>query len=287
MNELKIAPVEGYEDYDNSGTTFIDAVEGLQADVKAAREDFNEMEYAMYLNANHRAWYKAGHRSKYAADNDFASINDQTVQDTELKIIWVPNMGNHKFMWIAKPGSIQCLENLPGEMFNIKFQQDMEAVKSWSRWKEGTSADYAGKPKADLAELSADNFQTQEIFVNKPSVDLADGATTANANNGFWFISVANTGTTAITNITNKKAGTAYIIECGNTTNATTVAKSGFFSEITAAYNPTAVGDYLMVYWDPAADSGNGKFYELERRVGGTRTINKATQPNVVGNGGR
>ena len=69
------------------------------------------------------------------------------------------------------------------------------------------------------------------------------------------------------------------MFECGSLTNATTIAKSGKFSEITAAYTPTAVGDYIML----VLNADKTKFLELERMVGGTRTINAALQPNVPG----
>ena len=82
----------------------------------------------------------------------------------------------------------------------------------------------------------------------------------------------------ALTDITGAKAGVAYIIECGSTTNATTIAKADKFSTITEAYTPTAVGDYIMVILNSA-----GKFLELERQVGGTRTVNALVQPNLPG----
>ena len=54
--------------------------------------------------------------------------------------------------------------------------------------------------------------------------------------------------------------------------------KSGKFANLTAAFNASEVGDYIMVILD-----NDGNFRELERCVGGKRTINKALQPNVPG----
>lgn len=56
------------------------------------------------------------------------------------------------------------------------------------------------------------------------------------------------------------------------------IAKSGKFDSITDAFTATAVGDYIMVIL-----GSDGKFRELERCVGGKRTINKELQPNVPG----
>ena len=71
------------------------------------------------------------------------------------------------------------------------------------------------------------------------------------------------------------KAGVAYIIECGSTENATTIAKSDKFADITEAYTPTKEGDYIMVILN-----SKGELPELERQVGGVR-VNAALQPNI------
>lgn len=112
----------------------------------------------------------------------------------------------------------------------------------------------------------------------KPSVKLDADAVTADASKGFWFVTGTNTGTKDLTSIDKAKKGVAYIIECGDTTNVTSVQKSGNFDSIESAWTPTAVGDYIMVKLD-----SKNKFIELERCVGGTRTINVKAQPNVPG----
>ena len=124
-----------------------------------------------------------------------------------------------------------------------------------------------GKPFTSKAELVANNFELQEIFMNKPVSTVAADATTLDANNGFWQMTQDNGAARNLTDISNAKEGTAYIIECNGTTNATTVNKAGKFNQIRVDYTPTAVGDYLMVVYDKTDD----KFYELERCVDGTR----------------
>ena len=128
------------------------------------------------------------------------------------------------------------------------------------------------------AALAANNYEWQQIFINKPCVSLAADAVKPDADNGFWFLTDANTQATAITDIDNAKAGVAYIIECGSATNASTIAKSGKFANIKSAWEPSAVGDYIMVILN-----SEGKFLELERQVGGTRTVNADLQPNIPG----
>lgn len=279
INEYKILPFDDAELATYASDTMLSVVESFVAKIREVVEDFNESDYAIYLNKNHRQWYKDKYRSTYAADNDFARVNDTTVQDTDIRIIWVPNMGSHKLIVAAKPGNFQCLEYLPGEMLNIQFEQEMETVKAWSLWKEGFSASYVGKPFASLALLQANDYDLQEVFCNKPATALDADDTTADTTVNWWFTTIANSGATALTDFSSAKEGVAYVLECGSLTNATTIAKSGKFSEITAAWTPTALGDYIMVVYD----STTSKFFELERRVAGTRTINEDKQPNIIG----
>lgn len=115
--------------------------------------------------------------------------------------------------------------------------------------------------------------------MNTPAVLLSDGATALDGSKGFWFRTDANTAPTALTDITNPEPGVGYILEIGDANNPTSIAKSGKFSEITAAFNPTKVGDNILLVMNVAGD----KFFELERTEAGVRKINTELQPNVPG----
>ena len=284
IHENKLMPLAdaAFADYSNTGTEMIDTVEAFVERVKEVYPGDVE-ELVVKLNKNHKSWYKSGYRQKYSADGDFASVVDNKLQDMDVKIVWVPNMGNHKFIEMSKPGNFQCLENLPGEMLKIKFDEKMESVQAWSIWKEGFSASFVGRAFTTPALLAANDFKLQEVFVNKPIFDLADEDATLDAANGIWQKTINNAAGTNIADITSAKEGEAYIIECGGLTNASTVNKAGKFADILETFTPTVLGDYLMVVYDATDD----KFYELERTVAGTRSINKALQPNAPGNGGR
>jgi len=277
INEYKILPFDdsAYADYDGTDTVFVDLVEAFVEEIRQILPSL--MGYSIYLNKNHKPWYASGYRKKYGTDMDFKG-QEETVKDDGLPIIWVPNMGQLKFVWIAQPGNIQKLENMPGEMTKISFEQRMHVIWAWSVWKEGTSANYSGKKFDTLAALTANGRGDQVIFVNKPVTNLAADATAPDASSNFWFKTIANTAATAITTINNAKAGVAYIIECGHLTNKTTIAKADEFLDITAAWTPTVVGDYIMVILNSVGDG----FFELERRVGGMRSINSELQPNVT-----
>ncbi len=96
--------------------------------------------------------------------------------------------------------------------------------------------------------------------VSSTAVAFAANATAPDvvALGGYSFITVANSGATAITTLTNAVTGKVYTIYGGSSTNATTIANSGNFV-LTAAMTLNA-GTWIML--QKAADA---KFYEINR----------------------
>lgn len=281
MHENTLLPHsdEAYNDY--TETTFLDAVIEFVKDVKGTLDEDIDLEgFAIYLNKNHRDWWIANCRTKYGKDLDFTGPMSyvNVVPDMGIPIKWVPNLGQSKLIHMQEPNNLQCLEFVPGEMLSFKLQEFMEMVMAWSTWKEGFTASFVGRHFSSKAELEANAYSLQRIFCNKPSTIVEADITTITAGNQFWFITSDNTKATALTDISGAKKGVVYLIECGNSSNATTIPKSGKFATITAAYTPTKVGDYIMVTLNSA-----GTFIELERCIGGVRTINKELQPNIPG----
>ena len=277
-NKLLLHDDSTYNSY--SKTDMLDAVKEFIGDViSKCTEDMDLDQHVLYLNKMHQTWWTECIRTAYGKDTDFNGPNSylNIVPDTQIRIKWLPYLGQMPLMFLDIPGNIQFLEDKPGEMLGMSLESFMELVRGWSVWKEGCSASFTGRNFSSYADLLANNYEWQQIFMNKPSVKLAADATTANAQTGFWIETIANTAATTLTDITNAKAGVAYIIECGDTTNATKIAKSGKFSEVTA-WTPTKKGDYIMVILNK-----DGKFVELERQVNGVRTIVKALQPNIPG----
>ena len=281
IHEFKILPHddEAYRGYTDAD--MLDAVQDFVADIiTSCTEDMDIDNHVLYLNKTHQPWWIKNVRAKYGKDIDFTGPDSYkyVVPDTNVHIIWLPYLGQLPLMFMDVPGNIQFLEYVPGEMLSIKVKEDMELVKAWSTWKEGCSASFTGRRFDSLDKLKANNYEWQQIFMNKPAVDMEADATTVDASKGFWQITVANTAAKAITDITNAKAGVAYIIECGSTENATTIAKAGKFADITEAYTPTKVGDYIILILN-----SKGNFLELERQVAGVRKVNAALQPNIPG----
>ena len=258
--------------------TFLPAVQEFIADVRASiTEDMDLDNHVVYLNKNHQAWWIKNVRSTYGKDTDFTGPMGalSVVPDTTMRIIWLPYLGQTPFMMLHEPGNIQFLEFVPGEMLSVKMQENMEQVRAWSVWKEGTSASFTGRRFSTKDEMDKSNYEWQQIFINLFAATITDKV---DGNNGFWQVTDSTTTLTTITDIENAKAGVAYCIECGDKTKLPEIAKSGKFDSITAAFTATAVGDYIMVIL-----GADDKFRELERCVGGKRTINKELQPNVPG----
>ena len=99
-------------------------------------------QHVIYLNNLHQTWWKEGCRARYGKDLDFTGPDSylNVVPDTTLHIKWLPYLGQSCLMFLDIPGNIQFLEYIPGEMMAFKAKDDMEMVKCWSTWKEGTAA---------------------------------------------------------------------------------------------------------------------------------------------------
>lgn len=220
----------------------------------------NPAEYTVYVNAKHMPWYKAWYKENYGQLANFSGV-EFTVPNHENPIVFVPAMGNIPFIFASIPGNIQPLENVPGEAYKVGFQQDLESVWAYSYWKDGAGSIFSGVPRKSLAELEAADYADQIIFMNWPAVEVAADATTVDAKKGIIFRTGENTKATALTDIVNAREGVIYRIEAGAAANATSIAKDGKFSEISAAWSPTAAGEYIKLYYDAETQ----KFHDVAR----------------------
>lgn len=274
--DIKPHTDEEYRSYTQA--TMLPAVQEFIADVRSSvTEDMDIDQHVLYLNKNHQAWWIKNVRATYGKDTDFAgpmgALN--VVPDTTTHIIWLPYLGQLPFMMLHQPGNIQFLEYVPGEMLSMKMQEQMEQVRAWSTWKEGCSASFTGR-RFDTKKAMDDNaWEWQQIFINLFAATITDKV---DAANGFWQLTGDTTTEDTYTDVTGAKAGVAYCIEAGVAEHLPKIAKSGKFAKISDAFTASAVGDYIMVIL-----GGDGNFRELERCVGGKRTINKELQPNVPG----
>lgn len=274
--KMQLIADAAYSTYDS--TDFLDTVLAFLAKFVDIIGDDEMDQYTLVLNRKHKPWWIQNVRTNYGKDTDFAGTKSGMVPDYELPIYWMPAMGDNLFMFLCKPGNVQCLENLPGEMTALKFETDFEDVLVRSRWKEGTSAAFVGKKFTTKALLEANLYENQQIFMNKPALALVDDSVTLDATKNFWFVSIANTTAgKKILEVASAKKGQVYIIECGSTVNPQSIDKAAKFANITAAWTPSAVGDYIMVILNDAET----EYRELERCVAGVRTVNALVQPTL------
>jgi hypothetical protein len=278
VHQYDIKPHASDEYRSYAQATMLAAVQEFIADVRSSiTEDMDLDQHCIYLNKNHQAWWIKNVRATYGKDTDFSgpmgALN--IVPDTTVRIIWLPYLGQLPFMMLHQPGNIQFLEFVPGEMLSMKMQEQMEQVRAWSTWKEGCSASFTGLRFDTKKAMDDNNYEWQQIFINLFAATIVDKL---DANKGFWLTTGSTTTQDTYTDIENAKAGVAYCIECGDKTHLPKIAKSGKFANLTAAFNASEVGDYIMVIL-----GNDGNFREMERCVGGKRTINKALQPNVPG----
>jgi len=266
FEEKKLLPFDDSALADYSASDFGDVVIAFVEKIMTIQPELGKT-MTIYLNATHAPMYRKWYRSTFGKDMDFEGEEKNKVPYHDNVIKWVPNMGNLKFMFATIDGNIELLQNVPGEEYNVKFERQLEEVLAYSYWKEGASVGYAGKAFASLANLIANACEGQYVFMNWPVIEIDADETTpsvkdvSGADLGFLLKTGANTKATAITDILGAKAGVVYRIECGSTTNATNIAKSGKFSEISAAWQPSAVGQYLKVYYNP----DDSKFIEVDR----------------------
>lgn len=254
--DRKVLPFmsEDLADYDKSniGDTIEAFMDAIAERVK------NPGQYTVYVNAKHKPWFKAWYTSTYGTNADFSGVQFK-VPNHDNPIVFVPGMKNLKLIFATIPGNIQLLENVPGERNKMRFQQDLEEVWVCSYWKEGAGATYSGKKYGTLDELKAADASDQIIFMNWPMADVEADATAIDGKTDMFFRTGVNTKATALADITNAREDVIYRIEIGDATYPTTIAKSGKFDQLTAAWSPTKAGEYIKLYCK------DGKFYDVER----------------------
>jgi len=211
--------------------------------------------YVLYMNQKHIPWYLRGYEAANGTKLDYNGAKLEVKHYALDAIIGVPNMGNSCQMWITLPGNIELYEMAAGEMAAFYFQQDLDELLVMSVWKEGVGAYMVGKKNGEKKD--------QYIFLNDPFTALAANATTADATVNSYFKTIANVSSApTFTDFTGKSEGIVYKLVSGSATYPTVTAKTNLFSNVDA-WIPTAVGDYLEVYWNATTS----KYVEVARLV--------------------
>jgi hypothetical protein len=257
----KLLPFSEEELADYNATNMVEVVEAFFSRVNEVVPSLGV--FQLLLNEKHRPWFTASYRKKYGKDLDFSG-NTISVPDFSCPILFVPNLGTLKLMILQVPGNIQLLENIPGEMYAIYFERRLEELLAMSVWKEGVSASHVGIAFNSLAELKANNYKLQQIFMNYPAIHLENGATGFDLAKSLIFVTGANAAATTLdaAAILNPTAGLVFKVECGDATatKATKITNGGNFN-LTANWTPAVVGAWIKLVYNAETE----KFDEVAR----------------------
>lgn len=215
----------------------------------------NNGQITAYVSDQILHWYKERHKALYGTHMDYVRGEGKLLfRDCVLESI--PNMGSsQRIIWTYK-GNIILLEDKPGEMAKVNLEQEDRTLKAWSDWKEGIDFLMVGKEWSNLDDA---DYEHQMVWVNDidlPSthfIAMEADDTTPSVKEHTSLVSVANTQATAITDIDDMEVGDKVILKCGSDTNAITIAKSGNFSNMSAAWTPDK-GDTITLYKRAADD---------------------------------
>lgn len=245
IRQNRVLPFDSIGTYD--ADTMLDTVEAFADEVAKAHGGLDDMK--IYLNKRHQRWYIRAYREKYGKDADFTGANAQLVDLDPASLVWLPNMKENDFIMFAmEPGSIELLEDKPGEMLAFDFTPEFEGVAVKSRWKEGAHAVKAGAPFKTVAELKADNYEHQFLFVNNPASALTIAATVNLSGNTLFTISQAAGESPATAITTANGVATDRVITLVASAAGVELKKSGAFSKIDSDFVAGAKGDYIEVY---------------------------------------
>ncbi len=218
----------------------------------------------LYMSTDALSDYHTNLETLYGLNQDYKGGIDYVKEYPSVKIVAIPGMAPSKRLVWTVEGNISLFEDKADEMLNFNMEQQDWRLKVWSNWRESVWAYMVGRKYASAAEMPGD-YSTQMIFCNdvdEPAdffVSMDANDTTPSVLNHTSLISVANTVATVITDLDDCAVGQQVILKCGNATNPITIAASGKFSLLTAAWTP-AVGDKLYL-----KKRSDGKFIEIKR----------------------
>lgn len=236
-----------------------------------------------YMSTDMFTTYLQNYELLYGQNMDYKGGIYYVKDYDQVKIVPIPGMAPSNRVIFTFKDNFFIAEDKPGEYFDYNFEQEDWKLKMWSDSKESIWAQAVGRKYASAAEMP-DNYENQLIWCNDVDepidlfIEMAADDTTPSAINHTSLVSVANTQATAITDILDVAVGQTVRLKCGNATNAPTIAASGKFSLLTAAWNPS-VGDIITLQ-----KRSDGKFIELARHTAVSQAIVIAaddTSPDV------
>lgn len=216
----------------------------------------------LYMPSSMVVEYHKYNELHYGTNQDYTANNMFVKEYPDVKIVELKNCGTHRRLVWTLEGNIKTFEHVAGEMLDFRLSIKEWSVTVTSQWKEGLAAVLVGK-KWDRAQDMDYNhqfiFASDKDLASTDFLPMAQDDATPSALLHKSLVSVANTQSIAITNIDDVAVGEQVTLKCGSDNYGITIAKSGNFSLISAAWNPS-IGDTITLL-----KQNGGKFIELRR----------------------
>lgn len=216
----------------------------------------------LYMPSSMVVEYHKYNELHYGTNQDYTANNMFVKEYPDVKIVELKNCGTHRRLVWTLEGNIKTFEHVAGEMLDFRLSIKEWSVTVTSQWKEGLAAVLVGK-KWDRAQDMDYNhqfiFASDKDLASTDFLPMAQDDATPSALLHKSLVSVANTQSIAITNIDDVAVGEQVTLKCGSDNYGITIAKSGNFSLISAAWNPS-MGDTITLM-----KQDGGKFIELSR----------------------
>lgn len=238
-----------------------------------------------YLSEDAKRAHDENFRARFGSNTDYKGMIEHVLDYPNIPLQIVPNLSPSKMIFWSIEGNIILTEHVPNEMYDFSLEQQDWSLKVWSQWKEGVNAYMVGKKMASSLDFPED-YSSQMIWVNNidlsattfVNMDKDDASPSVAAHKSIQ--NVLNSASVAITAIDDANVGDEIRIKCTTSTNGITIAKSGVFSLISAAWNPSK-GDTITL-----KKRSDGKFIELSRTTASSSAIAFSaddTSPSVAG----
>lgn len=220
----------------------------------------------LYMPSHMIVWYHKYNEAHYGTNQDYKADIMYVKEYPSVLIKAVPNADNHhRLIWTLE-GNIKTFEHMAGEMTRFSIEQQDWTLKVWANWKESIWARAVGFKYTDPTKMDGSR---QLIWCNeydRPDSYFvtAEPDTNPDAKLHTSIVTVANTSTFSITDITNAPVGKVITLKCGSVDAGVAIAASGKFSLLGSAWSP-AVGDWIQLM-----KRSDGKFIEVARNSAAT-----------------
>jgi len=238
---------------------------------------------ALYIPQGMIDEYHAYNELHYGLNQNYQAGLMTVKEYPQVKLIPMLNCGNHRRLVWTLEGNIKTFEDVPGEMTNFRILIKEFGVSVTSQWKEGFAAILTGKKWDRAQDMDYDHqflFCSDKDLAADEFLPFATDVTVPSALFHTSLVSVANTATKTLTDITDVPVGGKVILKNGSDHYGIALAKTGNFSEIASAWNP-AIGDTITLL-----KRQDGKFIELSRAASGAAALvfaANAVTPDLTG----